>query len=523
MKKMTNIKFLLLYPFFLVLYPLLALLEFNLSEVAIQVVWRPMFYVLASAVIVMILFFLLLRDWHRAAVITSILVLLFFTYGHLYTYLKTVEISGFALGRHRQLLPLWIGLALLGGWWAVRRLRNPRALTPTLNLISLVLLIYPLFQIVSYTVRDYQIRRSVSKNLEQSVYSELPLGYAPDIYYIILDAYGRADTLQTIFGYENSEFLNFLQSKGFYVASCAQSNYSHTVLSLSSSLNLNYIDAFSSGLDKTTDDRTQLVAAGQYNSTRKILESMGYKTVSFSTNFPISQWKDAAYYLEPPSTGLNDFEVMFAQTTAGRAFMDMIEQPAEKRFANWERRRTLFLLEQLNKNVVEIPGPKFVFVHFIIPHRPYVFGANGEETEAEFYQSGKMDFEIFLEGYTNQVKFINKNIQDVVNHILANSATEPIIVIQGDHGPDFWSIRTSDETFDDETWDVASHRMRIMNAYYFPDNLSGLYPTITPVNTFRLVFNKYFGKNYELLEDVSRFSHFGKPYDFTEIPNECGQ
>jgi hypothetical protein len=50
---------------------------------------------------------------------------LFFTYGHLYTYLKTVEISGFALGRHRQLLPLWIGLALLGGWWAVRRRRSP--------------------------------------------------------------------------------------------------------------------------------------------------------------------------------------------------------------------------------------------------------------------------------------------------------------------------------------------------------------------------------------------------------------
>ena len=520
---MAKIKFLLFYPFFLALYPLLALLEFNLGEVGTQVLWRPLLIVVAAALIVMVPLYLLLRDWYRAAVITSILALLFFTYGHLYSYLKTVEIAGFVLGRHRQLLPLWIGLAGLGGWWAARRLRNPRALTPTLNLISLVLLVYPLFQIVSYTVRDYQIRQDVSKKLEQTVYSELPLGYAPDIYYIILDAYGRADTLQTIFGYDNSEFLNFLEAKGFYVASCAQSNYSHTVLSLSSSLNINYIDAFASGLDKSTDDRTQLIAAGQYNSTRKILESMGYRTVSFRTNFPISQWKDAAYYLEPPSTGMNDFEVMFAQTTAGRAFMDMIEQPAEKRFADWERRRTLFLLEQLNKDVVDIPGPKFVFAHFIIPHRPYVFGENGEETTVEFYQSGKMEYKIFLEGYTNQVKFINKNIQDVVNHILENSATEPIIIIQGDHGPDFWSIRTSDETFDDETWDVTSHRMRILSAYYFPDNSSGLYPTISPVNTFRLIFNKYFGKNYDMLEDVSRFSNFGKPYDFREIPNDCEQ
>ena len=454
---------------------------------------------------------------------TSILVLLFFTYGHLYSYLKTVEISGFVLGRHRQLMPFWVGLAVLGGWWSIKKLRNPQALTPTLNLISLILLVYPLYQIVSHTVRDYQIRSNVSKNLEQTVYSDLPLGYAPDIYYIILDAYGRADTLQTVFDYDNSEFLDFLKTKGFYVASCAQSNYSHTVLSLSSALNLNYIDAFSSGLDKTTDDRTQLVVAGQYNSTRKILESMGYSTVSFSTNFPISEWKDADYYLEPPSTGMNDFEVMFAQTTAWRMFMDFIKQPPEKKFANWERRRTLFLLEQLNEKVVQIPGPKFVFAHFIIPHRPYVFGANGEETEAKFYQSGKMDFDVFLEGYTNQVKFINRNMEEVVNHILENSANEPIIIIQGDHGPDFWSVRTSDETFEDKSWDVTTHRMHILNAYYFPDNSSGLYESITPVNTFRLVFNKYFGEDYEMLEDVSRFSHFRKPYDFSVVPPSCSE
>jgi hypothetical protein len=517
---MTKFKFALFYPFLLALYPLLALLEFNLSEVTIHVLWRPLFYTLASVFVVMVLFFFLLRDWHRAAIITSFLVLLFFTYGHVYGYLKTVEVSGFILGRHRQLLPLWVGLAGLGVWWSVKELRNPRALTPSLNLISFILLVYPLFQIGVHAVRDYQLRWNVSKNLEQTA-SDLPLGYAPDIYYIILDAYGRADTLQTVFGYDNSEFLNFLETKGFYVADCAQSNYSHTVLSLSSSLNLNYIDGFTSGLNKTTADRTQLVVAGQYSSTRKILESMGYSTVSFSTNFPVSEWKDAAYYLEPPSTGMNDFEVMFAQTTIWRTFMDFIKQPPEKKFANWERRRTLFLLEQLNNNVVNIPGPKFVFAHFIIPHRPYVFGENGEETEARFYQPGKMDYEVFLEGYTNQVKFINKSIQEVVNHILDNSANEPIIIIQGDHGPDFWSVRTSDETFEDKTWDVAAHRMRILNAYYFPDNPSGLYESITPVNTFRLVFNKYFGKNYEMLEDVSRFSHFGKPYDFSVIPPSC--
>ena len=65
----------------------------------------------------------------------------------------------------------------------------------------------------------------------------------PDIYYIILDAYGRSDVLQTTYGIDNSVFLSQLQELGFYVAECSMSNYAQTELSLSSSLNLNYLQS----------------------------------------------------------------------------------------------------------------------------------------------------------------------------------------------------------------------------------------------------------------------------------------
>jgi len=48
-----------------------------------------------------------------------------------------------------------------------------------------------------------------------------------------------------------------------------------------------------------------------------------------------------------------------------------------------------------------------------------------------------------------------------------------------------------------------------------------LYPTISPVNTFRLVFNKYFGGKYDMLKDVSYFSPVPKLYNFSEISNKC--
>jgi hypothetical protein len=100
MRIIKKIRFLPFYPFFFSLYPLLALTGSNISEITISAIWRLLIFLISSVFVTAILFFFLLRDWHRVALTLSILVLLFFTYGHLYSYLKTVEISGFVLGRH---------------------------------------------------------------------------------------------------------------------------------------------------------------------------------------------------------------------------------------------------------------------------------------------------------------------------------------------------------------------------------------------------------------------------------------
>jgi hypothetical protein len=92
--------------------------------------------------------------------------------------------------------------------------------------------------------------------------------------------------------------------------------------------------------------------------------------------------------------------------------------------------------------------------------------------------------------------------------LISESDTPPIIVLQGDHGP--W-LQTKEK------------RLRIFNAYYLPGNNDKLYSKITPVNTFRLIFDTYFGGNYDMLPDVSYFSPVPKLYDFSEIPNTCSK
>ena len=60
------------------------------------------------------------------------------------------------------------------------------------------------------------------------------------------------------------------------------------------------------------------------------------------------------------------------------------------------------------------------------------------------------------------------------------------------------------------------------NAYYLPNKGSDmLYKSITPVNTFRVIFNHYFKTRYELLEDKNYFSNAKKErYRFIDVTDK---
>ena len=61
-------------------------------------------------------------------------------------------------------------------------------------------------------------------------------------------------------------------------------------------------------------------------------------------------------------------------------------------------------------------------------------------------------------------------------------------------------------------------RYSIFNACLFPDGGDkNLYDSISPVNTFRVLFNHYFGTDYPLLEDRSFYVPFEEIYNFTQI------
>ena len=488
-----------LYPFLFALFPILSLTAYNIRQIFISEMWRPLLFSLLLVGVVFGILYLLWRDGNRAAFSTTLILLLFFSYGQLYSAFEGQSIFGFSPFRHRFLLLLFGILALLSVIWITRAKMKFDQFRYGLNLLSIFLLVYPLFTIsstlIQQAISDVSSKRS-NTELQQVNISQ------PDVFYIILDAYGRQDILQQEFGFDNSEFLNALRDRGFYVADCSQSNYAHTLYSLGSSLNYNYLDA----IGATTE--LERISVLKHGAVRSAFESLGYQTVAFPTGWSMTEWTDADIY---PNYGqsfitLTEFETLFLDTTMLRAAMDYSRSDDRaERFDAARRMRVLSLVDSL-KGIPLRDGNYFVFAHLVIPHPPYSFGPNGEVTQIN---TNKASYEQISDAYLDQIVFINQQILQVVDAILRESETPPVIIVQGDHGP------PPDLTNDPEI------KMPILNAYYLPglDQERILYPSISPVNTFRVVLGGYFGLDLPLLEDKSYFAPNQDHTKLEQIPS----
>ena len=429
-KNQLQLQVLPFHPFLFAIYPILALLAVNISEVDLSSAWRSVWLSIVVAGFLTLAFYVIFRDGKRAALLSTVVLILFYSYGHVYILLKGVNVSGFYFFRHRPLIPLWVVLSILLLWWVSRKSFRVQTTTYILNLAGLFLLILPIFQLASFLLQS----RSSQAESNTAALSLQAVDTPPDIYYMILDGYGRSDVLHNEYGYDNLEFLNTLQELGFYVAECSQSNYAQTQLSLASSLSFNYVDALSDRFAPGSEDRTGLDALIHNSAVRESLETAGYQTVAFATGFLATELREADYYLSPEHSvgALNEFENLLLETTFARLLQDTNRFGLQTSGSELFRERTLFTLDMLDK-LSYIQGPKFVFVHLIVPHPPYVFGPTGGPVEPAGVGTTKT--QEGAEHYRDQVIYINSRMKETLPKIIENSSTPPIILLQGDHGP----------------------------------------------------------------------------------------
>jgi hypothetical protein len=516
---------LVLHPLLFAAAPVLSLMASNLQELHPVAGRRALLALVLGTALVLLLLGRWIREKQRAAMICSLFLLLFFSYGHVYFGLVTQSTRGLftrlgLVGNHLVLGISWLAFFAVGVGMTLRVKMHLKTLARVMNLMAIASFVIPLIQIARFERQFRQSFEGGQAVVEPYLKQNLGRADKPDIYYIVLDGYGRQDILEQLYQFENSSFLTSLEAQGFFVADEARSNYVQTSLSVASSLNLSYIqDAYPDA--NTRDPRPTLARMIRDSAVRTFLERQGYQIVAFAPGYRPTELRDADRFFSGRGWAVNPLEGLLLETSAFAAYQHLARKSGlPQYYPGYTSHRELisFTLAKLPETAT-LPGPKFVFAHIVIPHPPFVFDEQGG-TVPQRYRFSFMDGDAFqgtkaayIEGYREQVSYLNHRLEALIADLLSRSERPPVIILQGDHGPGLQlNYQSAEESNLEE-------RLGILNAIHMPgEGQMDMPEDITPVNTFRLIFNRYFQTELPTLPDRSYYSTWSQPLDFLLVP-----
>lgn len=479
-----------------------------------QVLQYTVLGILTAAIVFMV--FKRFIPLHNAGLLTTIYVLLFFAYGHVYEVLIVTPLVFDSLPRFfiANFTEAYIGLTIIILILMSFQKRQLAAITTFLNVMTVT--VFFLMVSNSVSVLSAAINPATENSVENEVLvdldlSDMPVSELPDIYYLVLDGYPGNGYLQSHFGIDNSQFTAQLEELGFYVAYDSVSNYTYTIASVSSSLNMDYVQDLMPAESRAIDIMPYTVD----NAVGSSLQELGYEYITIAGGYlPYSTIADLIIdvdiegelvYLnaddERPEM-VNDYQQYLYRTTVLRVFESTVEDIPGNPNSWYGVERINPQIEAL-KEVPELSDkPTFTFFHLLKPHFPVVLDAEGNHFNWLDYYDDVIEFrENEHIHFEDQLTYTNKRVIEAVEAILRTSDEPPIIIIQGDHASSLPRLTSMEQS--------GNYPIPILNAYYFPDqNYDNLRTDITPVNSFRVIFNQYFGMDYSLLPEVSYFQPY---------------
>jgi hypothetical protein len=508
------------FPFYAILlsvHPIINLYSRNVVHIPFQDTARALALSAGFALFFLLSFRAILKDWQIAGLLCSLLAVQFFSYGHVAKLLESWVSHKDQVSDLSVLSWIWL-LAFLILSFIIVRARLPERISQVFNLCSVILIAVPLVAVISFfAVEKSGTQQPVSEILSdlrgeedaEASLRKMPLAELPHIYYIVFDEYARADILGEFYDYDNSPFVEALQSRGFYVAASGRSNYLSTAYSLNTTLNLVYFHELPTQVFRKA--RFNL----QTNYVSEFLREQGYRIVVFDSGSEASNEQYADVFVSPEPTEetesvLNPFEQLLLRTTMGLLLYRRGSPGTTPEEANDVLSASVNLelsvgRERIRHALTHLPDyaskedPHFLFAHIMLPHIPFLYGPDGEELKyhenPDLYWF-EMPPEDGAKYYTYQIDYLNREILNTIDAILTESDRPVVIILQSDHGIGAYL------DWDAPTAQGVDVRSAILDAVYFSDRqYDSLYPTMTSVNTFRITLNHWFGTQYPLLPD----------------------
>ena len=468
----------LLVPFLFTVAPLVSFYAVNARELQPSQMLVPLAIGGAAVLLLTGAAYLVFRNAASAAVLVSACAIAFFNYGHVFDALSgkfIVHVAGFMFGPNVLLWLVVPCLLALVTWFVAR---HPERVLGTVKItsvvgIALVVAAAGAALVATWGMARGSVEARKAGSSVSSIVPTVPEEDYPDIYWIVLDGYASNDSLRKDAAYDNSAFTAYLQRRGFSVVPDSAGNYSCTALALPSMLSMDYVNGYLPDLKSgKTKNLYDLI---RHSSAVHALKGQGYRYVHIGTGWTGTDSAPEADLILKSQTELTR---VLVQTTMLQPLTYRVSPFPDKYSEISTAFRRLSALRAGRR-------PDFVFAHFLVPHEPYVFAADGSRATPKGVAvsgSGKITPSEVPGYYAPQVQATNSLVRDCIEDIVRRRSDRPlVIIIQGDHGP----------------WDQG-----ILSAFYSSrTKLSTLYPSISPVNYLRVVFNETLGTSLPLLED----------------------
>lgn len=405
--------------------------------------------------------------------------------------------------------------------------RWPRAAAPlhtVLGAIALVMAATPLWQAATFELRNGGARAAYDADaaalaLPEPAAPDAGAPRPPDIYHFVFDRYGSEDTLLRHYGTE-APIYGFLEDQGFYVARGSRSNYNRTAHSLASTFYMDYLGFLAS--DPRVDGANWQALYPMLDDHRaaRFLRARGYEVLQWGSWW-VGTYRNPVAARNRPH-GFSEFGMVYLRRTALRPLFHLLPDTPLTMRLDWDNaqcQRVAAQVEEIKalagqagERAREGSAPVYVFAHILVPHGPEVFTRDGGCLSLdEWVERGER------QGYVDQVAYADRIIEELVAALKAEGQPPPAILIQADEGP--FPPRDSRVPWQDASPEELRIKTGILNAYFFPNGDYGqLRPDITPVNSYRALFNAEFGTDFPLLPDRTFvFPDDRRLYEFHDV------
>jgi len=520
---MKKVFFFPFHPFLYALLPVLMIFNSNFGELRLPMIIQPLYISFVFGYALFLIYGVLFRrNPHSAAFLTTITIFYFCLLTNNILFIELIDpqqsLVTFNRSEYIPELILLIIVVFTTLFLEIKLHKTTKTVTKFLNIFALCIFIVPVLHISYKQAQRSLFPARLLTNIEFKKNNPAPV--APrDIYYIIVDRYAGFPSLKEYYRFDNSQFRKFLTDRNFYIADNSFANYQFTATSIASSLNMIYLDGIihsenstKSSILRDNEDLLPVTKIIQNSAIATYLRDKGYKYYHFGTPWShtkTSPLADMVFTYKkrtlPESEGVLNWLKKYPSNKLGvllntRPYRNQALWALSDR---WISHGKVLIEQSIGlSTIASAPGPKFVFIHSLLTHDPYVFDTIGN------YYIGRTKYNLPVDtdaSYIEQLKYANQILMNTIDTILASSSKTPIIILQADEGPYPLKYRSNIKTFDfrtDATKDDLFHKFNILNAYLIPDvSHKRLYSTITPVNSFRFILNTYFNEELPLLPD----------------------